>query len=53
MLHFFCLPGLALLQRSRPSSESHEEFLEIPTERIHEAAFFHQFAEAAYTVFWQ
>ena len=46
----FFFPGLALLQKCRPFTQSHEESLEIPPERVHEAAVFHQFAEAAYTV---
>nr|XP_027103117.1 sn1-specific diacylglycerol lipase beta-like [Coffea arabica] len=47
--HLELLAGLALLQKCRPFTQSHEELLEIPPERVHEAAVFHQFAEAAYT----
>ncbi|KAF6174124.1 hypothetical protein GIB67_029167 [Kingdonia uniflora] len=41
--------GLALLQRPRQLTNSTEYLREAPEERIHEAAVYHQFAEAAYT----
>lgn len=42
--------GLALLQRHSQTSKPTEDILEAPEERIAQAAAFHQFAEAAYTV---
>nr|GMD68084.1 sn1-specific diacylglycerol lipase beta isoform X2 [Ipomoea batatas] len=47
--HLEFLAGLALLHRYSSSSKLCEEPLPVPEERIHEAALFHPFAEAAYT----
>ncbi|XP_019172522.1 PREDICTED: sn1-specific diacylglycerol lipase beta isoform X2 [Ipomoea nil] len=47
--HLEFLAGLALLHRYSSSSKLCEEALPVPEERIHEAALFHPFAEAAYT----
>ncbi|KAF3673502.1 putative V-type proton ATPase subunit e-like [Capsicum annuum] len=41
--------GLALLQNPCSFSKSYEESVVVPMERIREAAFYHPFAEAAYT----
>lgn len=45
----YCL-GLALLQRHDQPPTVHQEMVEAPEQRLHEAAAFHPFAEAAYTV---
>nr|GMD99623.1 lipase class 3 family protein [Ipomoea batatas] len=45
-----CVLGLALLHRYSLSSKLCEEPLPVPEEMIHEAALFHPFAEAAYTI---
>nr|GMC55446.1 sn1-specific diacylglycerol lipase beta isoform X3 [Ipomoea batatas] len=45
--------GLALLHRYSLSSKLCEEPLPVPEEMIHEAALFHPFAEAAYTLICQ
>lgn len=45
-----CNLGLALLQRNDHFTEVHEDMVEAPEERIHEAVVYHPFAEAAYTV---
>lgn len=42
--------GLALLQRNDHITEIHQDMVEAPEERIHEAVVYHPFAEAAYTV---
>ncbi|KAA8531338.1 hypothetical protein F0562_006047 [Nyssa sinensis] len=47
--HLEILAGLALLQRHNQSPKSYEGSVEAPEEWVHEAADFHQFAEAAYT----
>lgn len=43
-------PGLALLRKQRQPPKTLEECSEAPVEQIQEAAAFHKFAEAAYTV---
>ncbi|CAL5413990.1 unnamed protein product [Camellia sinensis] len=48
--HLELLAGLALLQTHSESAKLYEGCLEAPEERIQEAAVFHPFAEAAYTV---
>ncbi|XP_020090740.1 uncharacterized protein LOC109711847 isoform X1 [Ananas comosus] len=48
--HLELLAGLALLQKHKQSPVTYSESLEAPEARIQEAALFHQFAEAAYTV---
>ncbi|PHT28624.1 hypothetical protein CQW23_31757 [Capsicum baccatum] len=47
--HLELLAGLALLQNPCSFSKSYEESVVVPMERIREAAFYHPFAEAAYT----
>ncbi|KAL8104299.1 hypothetical protein AgCh_028501 [Apium graveolens] len=47
--HLELLAGLALLQRNDHFTEVHEDMVEAPEERIHEAVVYHPFAEAAYT----
>lgn len=47
--HLELLAGLALLQNRCSSSKSYEESMVVPMERMHKAAFYHPFAEAAYT----
>ncbi|XP_060179453.1 uncharacterized protein LOC132609483 isoform X1 [Lycium barbarum] len=47
--HLELLAGLALLQNPRSFSKSYEESMVVPLERMREAAFYHPFAEAAYT----
>ncbi|XP_059447709.1 uncharacterized protein LOC132179091 isoform X4 [Corylus avellana] len=47
--HLEILAGLALLQRQSQPSNSFEDSMEAPEERIQEAAALHKFAEAAYT----
>ncbi|XP_016460829.2 uncharacterized protein LOC107784247 isoform X2 [Nicotiana tabacum] len=47
--HLELLAGLALLQNPRSFSKLYEESMIVPMERMREAAFFHPFAEAAYT----
>ena len=42
--------GLALLQKHKNSPKSCSELIEAPEERVRDAAAYHQFAEAAYTV---
>lgn len=42
--------GLALLQKNKPTPVSYDDHLEAPYMHIKEASFFHQFAEASYTV---
>ncbi|KAK1295543.1 hypothetical protein QJS10_CPA16g00174 [Acorus calamus] len=48
--HLELLAGLALLQRHSQCPDSHSELMEAPEAQLQEAAAFHQFAEAAYTV---
>ncbi|MCE3049450.1 hypothetical protein HAX54_044833 [Datura stramonium] len=47
--HLELLAGLALLQNPCSFSKSYEESMVVPTERMRKAAFYHPFAEAAYT----
>uniref|UniRef100_A0A3Q7IAN7 Uncharacterized protein n=1 Tax=Solanum lycopersicum TaxID=4081 RepID=A0A3Q7IAN7_SOLLC len=47
--HLELLAGLALLQNSSSFSKSYEESRVVPIERMRKAAFYHPFAEAAYT----
>ncbi|KAL1805273.1 hypothetical protein ACET3Z_028341 [Daucus carota] len=47
--HLELLAGLALLQRNDHITEIHQDMVEAPEERIHEAVVYHPFAEAAYT----
>ncbi|KAH0638217.1 hypothetical protein KY289_038132 [Solanum tuberosum] len=47
--HLELLAGLALLQNPSSFSKSYEESVVVPIERMRKAAFYHPFAEAAYT----
>nr|XP_016508025.1 PREDICTED: uncharacterized protein LOC107825659 [Nicotiana tabacum] len=47
--HLELLAGLALLQNPRSFSKLYEESMIVPMDRMRGAAFFHPFAEAAYT----
>ncbi|XP_022150370.1 sn1-specific diacylglycerol lipase beta isoform X2 [Momordica charantia] len=47
--HLEFLAGLALLQRHGQSTQSSEELMEAPIDKIRDAAVLHKFAEAAYT----
>ncbi|XP_055814044.1 uncharacterized protein LOC129883399 isoform X2 [Solanum dulcamara] len=47
--HLELLAGLALLQNRCSFSKSYEESMVVPMERMRKAAFYHPFAEAAYT----
>lgn len=42
--------GLALLQSQKQVQNLHNKLMDVPDQLIEDAAFFHQFAEAAYTV---
>ncbi|KAK1379270.1 Sn1-specific diacylglycerol lipase beta [Heracleum sosnowskyi] len=47
--HLELLAGLALLQRNDHFTEVHQDTVEAPEERVHEAVLYHPFAESAYT----
>ncbi|XP_042456804.1 uncharacterized protein LOC122041243 isoform X3 [Zingiber officinale] len=47
--HLELLAGLALLQSQKQVQNLHNKLMDVPDQLIEDAAFFHQFAEAAYT----